>query len=480
MSERYDAVVVGSGPNGLAAAIELARHDKAVLVVEGHDQIGGGTRTAPLTLPGFLHDVCSAAHPLGPASPFLAMLPLQDHGLEWITPSVSVAHPLDDGSVVVLEGTVSATAAGLGADGPVYRRHVGPLAESADEIITGSLQPLLRVPRHPVSMARFGYAAVMSATRYAVRFATTGARALIAGLAAHSILPLDHPATAGVGLALAIAGHRNGWPIARGGSHALTMAMAAYLRTLGGEIRTGWWVRSLEELPPAPATLLDVTPAQLVALAGDRLGGRSQGRMQRWRYGPAVFKVDYALAAPIPWSNSGVARTATVHVGGTLEEIAAAERTVWEGRPAERPFVLLNQPTLFDPSRAPQGTHVAWAYCHVPEGWDGDATAAIEAQIERFAPGFGEIVLARHTMGPADYDAYNPNNVGGSITGGAVTFGQLVARPRLSPHPYRTGIDGVYLCSSSTAPGAGTHGMCGFHAAHTALRTTFGARRTLR
>ena len=476
MSDRYDAVVVGSGPNGLAAAIELARHDKHVLVIEGYGEIGGGTRTAELTLPGFRHDVCSAAHPFGPASPFLSRLPLRQHGLEWITPPVSVAHPLDDGLVSLLAGSVSATAADLGEDEAVYRRLIGPLADAADAIIDGSLQPLLRVPRHPLTMARFGLAALLPATRFAARFETPGAKALIAGLAAHSVLPLDYVATNGVGLALAIAGHRNGWPIVKGGSHQLTKAMASYLETLGGEIRTGWWVKSLDELPAADATLLDVTPAQFVELAGNRLGRLSGRRMRRWRYGPASFKVDYALSDPIPWVNPSVSQSATVHVGGTLEEIAASERAAWEHRPPERPFVLLTQPTLFDSTRAPDRKHVAWAYCHVPESWDGDASEAIEAQIERYAPGFRDTILARHTMGPAAYEAYNPNNVNGSIAGGAVTLGQLIGRPRFSPHPYATPLDDVFLCSSATAPGAGTHGMCGFNAAHTVLRTTFGRR----
>jgi phytoene dehydrogenase-like protein len=372
---------------------------------------------------------------------------------------------------------VSATAAGLGDDEPAYRRLIGPFADVADAIIAGSLGPLLRIPRHPLAMARFGLSALMPASRFASRFGTDRARALIAGLAAHSVLPLDHLATNGVGLALALAGHRNGWPIAAGGSRAITDAMAAYLETLGGEIRTGWWVRSLDELPPADAVLLDVTPAQLVAMADDRLGGLFGRRMRRWRYGPASFKVDYATSAPIPWSDPAVARTGTVHVGGSFEDIAASERAAWEGRAPHLPFVLLTQPTLFDPDRAPEGKHVVWAYCHVPEGWEGDATEAIDAQIERFAPGFRDTVLARHTMGPAAYEAYNPNNVNGTIAGGAVTLSQLVARPRLSPNPYATPFDGLYLCSSATAPGAGTHGMCGFHAARAALSDVFGVRR---
>ncbi len=474
MVERYDAVVVGSGPNGLAAAIELARHDLAVLVVEGHEQIGGGTRTAELTLPGFRHDVCAAAHPFGPASPFLSRLPLTELGVEWVTPPVSVAHPLDDRPAVLLEGDVATTAAGLGGDAAAYRRRIGPLADRVDDVLAGALGPLLRWPEHPLTMARLGLAAVPSAVRYARRFRTVEARALLAGLAAHSVLPLDFAATNGVGVALALAGHRNGWPIVRGGTARLAAALADHLTSLGGEIRTGQWVRSLDELPRSRAVLLDVTPAQFGAIAGGKLPLRVRNRLIRWIYGPASFKVDYALSEPIPWRDGRLATTATVHLGGTLEEIAHSERAAWEGRFPDRPFVLLTQPTLFDDSRSPSGRHTAWAYCHVPAAWDGDASDAITNQIERFAPGFRDTILATHTMGPADYERYNPNNVGGAITGGAATLRQLIARPRLGPHPHATVLDDVYLCSAATAPGAGTHGMCGHHAAATALQRTFG------
>lgn len=477
MPERYDAVVVGSGPNGLAAAIELARNDLSVLVVEGHDRIGGGTRTTELTLPGFHHDVCAAAHPFGPASPFLATLPLDQHGLEWVTPPVSLAHPLDDGPPVVLQGTVEDTAARLGPDGDRYRSRFGPLAENVDAVIAGSLSPLLRIPSNPLVMARLATVALPSAQRFASGFTTTAARALLAGLAGHAVLPLTFPATNGVGAALALAGHRNGWPIVRGGSARLTDAMAAHLRSLGGEIRTGHWIHELDELPQRRATLLDVTPMQFAAMAGDDLTGWARRRTARWNYGPASFKVDYALSEPIPWRDAEVARSATVHIGGTFEEIAAGEQRVWDGQPADRPFVLLTQPTLFDGSRAPQGSHIAWAYCHVPAGWSGDATEAISRQIERFAPGFSDIVVASHSMGAADFERYNPNNVGGAITGGAATLGQLIGRPRFSPWPHATAVEDVYLCSAATAPGAGTHGMCGYHAARTALRKTFGRSR---
>jgi phytoene dehydrogenase-like protein len=476
VTERYDAVIVGSGPNGLAAAIELARHDLHVLVVEGHDEIGGGTRTQERTVPGVFHDICAAAHPFGPASPFLSDLPLSEHGLEWITPPVSLAHPLDDGSAALLVGDVPTTAAALDADSDTYRRLFAPLARNVDAILAASLGPLIRIPRHPIAMARFGGRALLPATRLAKQFETPGARALIAGLAAHAIIPLHQPATSGVAIALALAGHRNGWPIVKGGSHELTKSMGRYLDRLGGEVKTGWWVESIDELPPARAVLLDITPRQFMAMAGGRLPERARARYRRWQYGPAAFKVDYALSAPIPWRNPAVATAGTVHVGGTLEEIAAAEDDVWNGRPASRPFVLVTQPSLFDSARAPEGRHVAWAYCHVPESWTGDATEAITSQIERFAPGFRDTIVGRASMGPAAYEAYNPNNVNGSISGGAVTLRQLVARPTFSPHPYATPIDDVYLCSAATAPGAGTHGMCGYHAAHTALRRSFGRR----
>ncbi|HSF84753.1 MAG TPA: NAD(P)/FAD-dependent oxidoreductase [Acidimicrobiia bacterium] len=473
MSERYDAVIVGSGPNGLAAAIELARNDLAVLVIEGADAIGGGTRTATLTLPGYLHDVCSAAHPFAIGSPFLAGLPLADHGLEWINPPAAVAHPLDGRAAVLLERSVEDTSSQLGRDANEYVAAFSALADRFGDIAPAILGPLLRLPSHPLTTARFGVMALQSAVRFAERFDTVEARALLAGLAAHSILPLDRAATNGVGIALGLAGHAVGWPIAKGGSAALTDAMGAYLVELGGEIRTGHWVKSLDELPTAAAVLLDVMPDQLADLAADRLSAPAKRRLRRWEYGPGSFKVDFALSNPVPWEDPQVQRSATVHVGGSLEDIAVAEAAPWEGRAADRPFVLLTQPTLFDETRAPDGGHVVWAYCHVPSGWDGDATEAITAQIERFAPSFRDTILAAHSMGPAAYERYNPNNVGGAIGGGAATIRQIVARPRFSPFPHATPLDNVYLCSSATAPGAGTHGMCGFHAARTALRKTF-------
>lgn len=475
MVERYDAVVVGSGPNGLAAAVELARHDLHVLVVEGRDEIGGGARTAELTLPGFRHDVCSAAHPFGPASPFLSALPLEAHGLEWVTPPSVVAHPLDDGSAAIQERGVHETAARLGGqDGLAYRRVMGPLVDHVDEVLGASFGPVLRMPEHPVSTARFGLMGMLPATRFARRFDGVAGRALVAGLAAHTTVPLSKPFTTAVGLALALGGHRNGWPLVHGGSAALTGALASHLATLGGEVRTGHWVRSLADLPEAQAVLLDLSPKGVIGLAGDRLPSRLTRRLRAWRYGPASFKLDLALSDPVPWKAEEVDSAGTVHVGGTFEEIADSEQAAWDGNPPERPFVLVTQPTLFDAVRAPAGHHTLWAYCHVPEGWDGDATEAILAQIERFAPGFRDTILGEHVTSPAALEAMNPNLVNGTIAGGALTIGQLLGRPRYSPVPHALPVDGLYLCSSSTPPGAGTHGMCGYHAAHAALRRTFG------
>ncbi len=473
MNTRRDATVVGSGPNGLAAALELARNGIDVTVIEGHPQIGGGTRTAELTLPGFHHDVCSAAHPFGPSSPFLQQLPLAEHGLEWVTPPVALAHPLDDGTAVLLESDISATAAGLGSDARTYRHLLSPLVEGFTDLADGILAPLVRFPRHPLLMARFGSTATLTASRFAQRFDTGRARALIAGLCAHGTLPFDRPGTAGTGLALAVAAHHNGWPVVRGGSHRLTGAMASYLTSLGGVIETGRWVERLGDLPPTGATLLDVTPDQLLAMGGSAVPHLRRRRLRRWKYGPATFKVDFAVDRPVPWTAPGVARSGTVHLGGTYEEIAAAEAAVWQGRLLPDSFVLVTQPSRFDDQRAPEGGHTVWAYCHVPQGYTGDATAIIENQIERFAPGFGDTILGRHVMGPRDFERYNPNNVHGSIGGGAMTFGQIFARPRLTPWPHATGIDDVYLCSSATAPGAGAHGMCGYHAARTALAKSF-------
>lgn len=470
MGNGTDAVVVGAGPNGLAAAITLAEAGLRVLVVEGADEIGGGTRTSELTLPGYLHDVCSAIHPSGITSPFLSRLPLAEHGLEWIQPEIALAHPLDGGHAALMHHDVDQTAAGLGGDGEVWRRSLGWVGEHWAQIAKYALGPKLRIPRHPLVMARFGVMAVRSATAFAKRFDTVAARALWAGLAAHSVAPLTQPLTAAVALGLGGAGHAGGWPIAGGGSQSITAAMAEYLGALGGRIQTGTRVASLDELPPAEVTLLSVAPSQFLAIAGDRVPRAYRKRLERYRRGPGVCKVDWALDGPIPWANRDVARAGTVHVGGTLEEIVSAEADVVAGRHPERPFLIVAQQSVFDRSRAPEGAHTGWAYCHVPAGSTVDMTAKIEAQIERFAPGFGDRVVARHTMTATDFASYSPNYVGGDISGGASTVRQLMFRPVVSPRPHATPLDGVFLCGASTDPGAGVHGMAGHHAARAALR----------
>jgi phytoene dehydrogenase-like protein len=465
-----DIVVVGSGPNGLAAAIETARAGFAVVVIEGADAVGGGARSSELTLPGFVHDVCSAIHPLGLGSPFFATLPLDRHGLFWVQPEAPLAHPLDDGTAVVVERSVGATARTLGRDAEAYERLMAPLAADWPALAEDVLGPP-RLPRRPAALARFAARALRSARGLADGlFRGVRARALFAGLSAHSFLPLSRPPSAAFGLVLGLLAHAVGWPMPRGGAQRLSDALASCLRDLGGRIVTGRWVGSLDELPPARAILLDVTPRQLLSLAGDRLGRLSRWRLSRYRYGPGVFKVDWALDGPIPWRAAECLRAGTVHVGGTLEEIAAAEEAVRRGLHPERPFVLVAQQSLFDPSRAPAGRHTGWAYCHVPNGSRTDMTGRIEDQVERFAPGFRERILARHVMNAAAFESYNPNCVGGDINGGAADLRQIVARPVLRPVPYATGIRGVYLCSAATPPGGGVHGMCGCHAARTALR----------
>lgn len=467
---QYDAVVVGSGPNGLAAAITLAREGRSVLVIEGAATPGGGMRSAALTLPGFVHDVCSAIHPLAAASPFFRTLPLEKFGVEWIHPPLPLAHPLDGGRAALVERSVEATAARLGEDGDAYRTVFEPLVRDCGKLLRDFLGPL-RLPHHPLAMARFGVQALMPASVYArARFRTGEARALFGGAAAHSIMALGKPATAAFGLVLGMLAHAVGWPMPRGGSQKLADALLAYLGTLGVEVVTGRWVRSLDELPPARAVLLDVTPRQLLDIAGNRLPGAYRARLRRYRYGPGVFKMDFALDGPIPWAAEDCARAGTVHVGGALDEIIAAERAAYDGRVPEKPFIILAQPSLFDPSRAPVGQHTAWAYCHVPNGSTADMSERIEAQIERFAPGFRERIIGRHVYAPALLEMYNPNYIGGDINGGVQDLGQLFTRPVPSLTPYATPAPGVYLCSSSTPPGGGVHGMCGTFAARAALR----------
>jgi phytoene dehydrogenase-like protein len=464
-----DAVVVGAGPNGLAAAITLARSGVKTVLREAAAEVGGGLRSSELTLPGFTHDVCSAVHPLALTSPFFRGLPLSDFGLEWIQSPVALAHPLDDGSAALLERSVDVTAEGLGAGGADWRRLFGPFVRAWDQLSPDVLAPPLRPPRHPILMARFGLKAVRSATGLAGRLGGERARALFAGNAAHSFLPLEAAGTAAFGLLLSSSAHAVGWPIARGGSQRVAEAMAAYFRSLGGEIVTSAPVEHLDELRPARLILLDLSPRQVVRMAADRLPGRYVRALERYRYGPAAFKVDWALDGPVPWTAPECARAATVHLCGTLEEVAASEAAPARGTVHQRPFVLFVQPTLFDASRTPAGKHTAWAYCHVPNGYGGDAYGVIEQQVERFAPGFRDRILARSVLAPADLQRRNANLIGGDITGGMMDLRQVFARPVLHPTPYRTPLRGVYLCSASTPPGGGVHGMCGYHAARAAL-----------
>jgi phytoene dehydrogenase-like protein len=471
MPERVsDAIVVGAGPNGLAAAIALARARRPVLVLEAEEAIGGGTRSAELTLPGFVHDVCSAIHPLAAASPFFRTLPLSQYGLEFIQPPAPLAHPFDDGTAALLERSIKATGEQLGRDAAAYRKLMEPLVRNAAAVLEEALGPL-RLPRHPLALARFGLLALRSAAGLATGWFVGGrARALFAGLAAHSIQPLERPPTAAFGLMLGLLGHAVGWPVARGGSQKIAEALATHLRSLGGEIVAGARVQSLESLPPARAVLLDVTPRQVLGIAGPWLPAGYQRQLAAYRYGPGVFKVDWALDGPIPWTAAECARAGTVHLGGSLGEIAVAERAAWRGEPAERPFVIVGQQSLFDPTRAPAGKHTVWAYCHVPHGSTVDMTERIEAQLERFAPGFRDRVLARHTMPPAEIERHNANCVGGDINGGVQDLRQLFTRPTARLVPYGTPAQGLYLCSSSTPPGGGVHGMCGYFAAQAALR----------
>lgn len=467
-----DVVVVGAGPNGLAAAITCAQAGRSVLVLEGTEGIGGGIRTAELTLPGFAHDVCSAIHPMAAVSPFFAGAGLDRHGLELVHPEIALVHPLDEGRAGVLHRSLERTVEGLGPDGRSWDRHIGWAARQWDRLAPGVLGPLTRVPRHPLAMAAFGVRGVLPATVAGRAFSTEEGKGLLAGASAHSFLPLQRPLTTAMGVMLLASGHAAGWPAARGGSARIADALAARLAELGGTIETSHPVRSLADVPAARAVLFDVTPRQLLEICQDALPAAYRRRLARFRYGPGVFKVDYALSEPVPWTNADCRRAGTVHVGGTMAEIAQAEVEVAAGRVADRPFMIVAQQSLFDPTRAPAGQHTLWAYAHVPHACDVDVTSTMERQLERFAPGFADTVLARHRAGPAWYESYNPNFIGGDIAGGSHGGLQLALRPRPGVRPYRTPNPRIFLCSASTPPGGGVHGMCGHHAATLALDTT--------
>jgi phytoene dehydrogenase-like protein len=465
-----DAVIVGSGPNGFAAAIELARAGASVRILEARDEIGGGTRTAALTLPGFAHDVCSGCHPMAVLSPWFRGVPLSEHGLRWIHPPASVAHPLDGEPAVLLRRSLGETASDLGPDARAYETLFAPFLRAPHELLADLLAPL-RVPRHPLRLARFGLPGLLPATSaFRARFRGERARALLAGCAAHSILPLERPLTAAVGMIFALTGHVEDWPVAAGGSQVIAAALASYFRALGGRIETGRRVRSRADLPPARVVLFDTSPSQVVQVCEPLLPASYVARLRRYRYGPGVFKLDWALDGPIPWRDPRCLDASTVHLGGTLGEIAAAEAAVWRGEHPERPFVLVVQQSQFDAARAPAGKHTGYAYCHVPSGSTVDLTQVVERQVERFAPGFRDRILARHVLLTADLERDNPNYVGGAITGGVADLAQFFTRPVARLDPYSTPNPRVFICSASTPPGGGVHGMCGYFAARSALR----------
>ena len=468
----YDAIVVGSGPNGLAAAITLQQKGLSVLIVEAKNTIGGGLRSAELTIPGFQHDICSAIHPLAVASPFFNSLPLHKHGLTFIQPKIAVAHPLDDGNSAVLINSVEETAGLLGRDKDSYLKLIEPITKQWDELLPELLAPL-HFPKDPVNFVKFGLKALQPATWIANKFESREAKALWAGMAAHSIQPLSNLTTSAIGLVLMTAAHKQGWPIPKGGSQSLANALASYFMSIGGEIKTDFLVTSLDQLPSTKAILFDITPRQLLKIAGHRFSNIYKWQLEKYRYGMGVFKVDWALDGKIPFTSEQARDAGTLHLGNTFAEIAASELATSKGKHPEKPFVLLAQQSIFDDTRSPKGKHVVWGYCHVPNGSTKDMTDVIEKQVERFAPNFKERILARHTFNTVQLEEYNPNYIGGDINGGIIDLGQLFTRPALRYSPYRTSEKGLYLCSSSTPPGGGVHGMCGFHAAQRAWKDIF-------
>ncbi|TLU98787.1 phytoene desaturase family protein [Dyadobacter luticola] len=471
----YDAVVIGSGPNGLAAGITLQRAGFTVLIVEAKLTVGGGMRSQELTWPGYVHDVCSAVHPMALLSPFFKSLPLKDFGLEFIDPKWAAAHPFDDGSAAILEQSLEGTADRLGRDGSAYRNFMEPLLEDIPDLLPELLGPF-HWPKKPIAMAKFGIKALPSAKHTAKNFKTKEARGLWAAMAAHSIQPLQNVATSAFGIMLMAAAHLNNWPIPKGGSQSIADALTAYFKSLGGEIQTGFEVKTLTQLPAAKVILADITPRQLIKIAGDTLSASYRAKLEKYRYGPGVFKIDWALDDMIPFSAAECRQAGTIHLGNTLEEIAHYEKCIAAGKEADRPFVLLTQPSVFDCTRAPGLRHTAWAYCHIPHGSTRDMTAAIENQVERFAPGFKNLIKAKHTFNSAEMEAYNPNYIGGDINGGIQDIFQLYTRPVLSVSPYRTSARNIYLCSSSTPPGGGVHGMCGYNAARQVLKDVFNVK----
>lgn len=472
-STEYDAVVVGAGPNGLAAAILLAQHNLSVLVVEEKETIGGGCRSEELTLPGFIHDVCSSIHPLAIGSPFFRKLPLEKHGLEWIHPAVPLAHPFDDGTCTLLYRSLEETFQNLKEDSTAYKELFGPFVDNWQKLENTLLGPL-RIPSHPLLALKFGIKAIRSAESLAKRkFSNPKTQGLFAGLAAHSILPLDQTVTAAVGLLLGISGHVFGWPMPRGGAQSITDALGSFFTELGGQIQTSSPVNSLKDLPDSKVILFDLTPKQILSIAGEELSPIYKNQLSHYRYGPGVFKMDWALSQPIPWKATDCLKAGTVHLGGEFDQIAAGEKAVWKGRHPEKPYVLLAQHTLFDSTRSPEGKHTAWAYCHVPSGSEKDMTQEIENQIERFAPGFRDCVLEKSTKNTREMHRYNANYIGGDIIGGVQDLWQIFTRPTMKLEPYATSNPRLFICSSSTPPGGGVHGMCGYHAARVALKRVF-------